>query len=467
LSSEALNIGPSPATPGEPRWALTTLYALAMTALVGWAAWPGMMTYDTFYAIQESRTGITTMLWPPMHAYLFWLGDRLGVGPGGVLVLQVFLLFFGAALSLNLLVRRFWWALAGLAAFTLSFVYIPELMGTVIVQWRDVTTTSFAVAGVAFWLLAARQGSTLALVLAAVSIGLSLSLRYNAVALFMLILPLMAWSPFLGGLLTSRTRGTAVMTLVFACGLALASLHVRLPDLKSMPSPHNFAGTQQFDLFGISACADTNYLPPSFTGGWPITPKQIREVYDPRHLNYAFRPNPGAPAIKQYDAAEDAPRVWPAVVAHEIPCYLAHRTAVMVEQMGLARDDVFQPGYFAVGENPYGLKAAHPMLMHRTYAYVSVREKELWRRPALVFLLAPIALALVWRRSRTRLVFAALLAGAYGYVGLLFVAAPAADFRYIFPPTVFCCLLLSAGGAVFVESLGLRRAREAATAPPP
>ena len=456
MNSEVVHRRASPATPGEPRWALSALYALAVTAFVGWAAWPGMMPYDPLYAIEEARSGIHTMIWPPMHAYLFWLSYRLGVGPGGIFLLQEFLLFFGAALSLNLLVKRLAWAIAGLTAFTATFVYVPELMGTVITQWRDVTTTSFAMAGVAAWLLAARKGSAAALAIAAASIGLSLSLRYNAFALFVLILPLMIWSPFLGALSTTRMRGTIFLALIFACGLAWASTQLRLPDFNRLPSPPNVALTQEFDLIGISACADKNYLPPVLTDGRSITPRQIRQIYDPRHSNRALRDVEGAPTIRDVGRVAlhaYVSEVWLAVLPREFRCYLAHRSAVMVEQLGLARDDVFIPGYFAVDQNAYGLKAAHPDLMQGVSDYVTARDKPLWRRPAVVLGLAPLALLLIWRRSRTRAIFLALLAGAYAYIGVLFVAAPAADFRYIFPPTVLCCFILAAGGAVFMDSL--------------
>jgi hypothetical protein len=455
LSSEALHLGPPAATPGEARWGVSTLYALLLTAVICWAAWPGMMSYDSLFAIQEARTGITTMLWPPMHAYLFWLADRTGVGPGAVLVLQVFLLFFGAALSVNLLVKARGWAIAALAAFTLSFVYVPELFGTVIVQWRDVTTTSFAMAGLAAWLVAARYGSTLALVLSAIAIGLSLSLRYNAAALFVLIVPLMLWRPFLGRALNARSRGALILTLALSCGLAWASTHVRLPDLKTLPAPQNFAATQEFDLIGISACADKNYLPPALTSGWPITPRQIRQVYDPRHLNRAFRENPGAPTIRALDLTGDAPKAWSVAVPREFGCYLAHRTAVMMEQLGMAKEGVFLPGYFTVDPNDFGFKAAHRGLIQRAFEYNTVREKELWRRPFLVLLAAPLALLAVWRRTPSRVLLLALLAGAFAYVALLFVAGPAADFRYIFPSVVLCSFILSVAGAVLMESLGV------------
>jgi len=458
LRSDTSNL--TPATPGAPRWGLCVAYALAATLAVCWPAWPGMMSFDSLYAYEQSRTGIETTLWPPMHAYLFWLSRRVGAGVGGLFAFQTFLLFFGAAVSLNLLVRRTFWALAGLAAFALAFVVAPELYGTALAHWRDVTTTSFAMAGLAAWLLAARYRAWPALALAAASFGVAAALRYNAVLLVVLIAPLMVWAPFLRTEAPARTRALAASLLVACFGLAWASTHWRLPDFRAMPDPHSFAGTQEFDLLGISACADKVYLPPLMTAGWPITPRQIRMAYDPRHLQLAFRPQPGAPQILETDAQGQVEHVWPHAVKREFGCYLAHRTAVFVQQMGLAKHDRFIPGYSRIDPNPYGLTLAHPRAAAAVSYYVSTRAPQLWRRPFPLYLLAPIVVAaLWWRRSPARRLFLALLGGAFAYPALLFFAAPAADARYIFPSSILCAFILAAGVAALMDSsAGIRSA---------
>lgn len=439
-------------TPGAPRWALSAAYALAATLAVCWPVWPGLMSYDSLFAYQESRTGIETSLWPPMHAYLFWLSDRLGGGPGGLLAFQTFLLFFGAAVSLNLLVRRARWAAAGLAAFAIAFVAVPSLWGCSLVHWRDVGTASFAMGGLAAWLLAARYRAWPALVLAAASFGVAAALRYNAVFLIVLAAPLIIWAPFLRPQAAARTRTATAALLALALGLAWASTQWRLPDLRPLPDANNFAGTQEFDLIGISACADKVYLPPRVTAGWPITPRQIRTAYDPRHLQLAFVPRPGAPAIIETDALGQVERVWPKAVREEFGCYLAHRTAVFVEQMGLARRDVFMPSYGAIEPNAWGLALARPQAAAKVHAYITSRSPELWRRPFLLFLAAPVVVALLWlRKSPARLLFLALLGGAFAYPAVLFVAAPAADGRYIYPPLVVCAFILAAGVAVLMD----------------
>ena len=449
----------SSVTPGAPRWGLSAAYALAAALAVAWPVWPGLMSYDSLFAYQESRTGIETALWPPMHAYLFWLSDRLGGGPGGLLAFQAFLLFFGAAVSLNLLVRRRIWAVAGLAAFTVGFVAVPQLWGCSLVHWRDVVTASFAMGGLAAWLVAARYRAWPGLALAAASFGVAAALRYNAVFLIILVAPLMIWTPFLRPQEAARPRAATAALLALALGLAWASTQWRLPDLQPLPHPNNFAGTQEFDLIGISACADKVYLPPRVTDGWPITPRQIRMHYDPRHLQIAYEPRAGAPNIIETGAFGQVALVWPQAVREEFGCYLAHRTAVFVEQMGLARRDVFMPTYGAIDANPYGLALARPQAAAKVHAYITTRAPELWRRPFLLFLLAPVVVALLWwRKSPARLLFLALLGGAFAYPAVLFVAAPAADGRYIYPPLVVLAFSLSAGVAMLIESKTLRSA---------
>jgi hypothetical protein len=342
-------------------------------------------------------------------------------------------------------------------AFALGFVLVPELWGASMVHWRDVTTTSFALAGVAAWLAAARRRSRALLALAVAAFSMSAALRYNAILLIALAIPLMVWRPFLEPKPPAGLRPQLALALAVGLALAWASTQWRLPDLKQPERADNFAGAQEFDLLGISACADKTYLPPAMTAGWPIAPKQIRMAYDPRHLQIAFRTAPGAPRIVETTAGGEVRKIWSIAVRREPRCYLAHRAAVFVQQMGLAKDGVFYVTDLEIAPNDYGLTPAHPRLLQAFAEYIKVRQKEIWRRPFWLYLLAPIAVAAVWRRNGARLLFLALLGGAFAYPALLFVASPAADARYIFPSSAVCALLIAAAGAIFMD----RRARRA------
>jgi hypothetical protein len=422
-----------------PGWLVSLAYAAVVTFVATWPVWPGYMSYDSLFAYQESLTGIENATWPPLHAYLFALVRGVGADVWGMLVLQTFTLFFGAALIVHMAVRSRALALFLCVAFALAFIYFPTLLGTLFVHWRDVPTVSFALIGVAFWLVGARQRRWLWLAPAATAFGLSAALRYNAFPLIAFVLILMIWKPFLGRAPQGAARVAAVLTLVVSLGLGWASTQWRLPDLRRLPAPPNFAGTQLFDLVGVSACADHSYLPLAVTHDKPMSAYQIRKAYDPRHLLITLRPTPGQPQIQETDANGAVQEAWSRVLMREPGCYLAHRMVVFVELMGLAEDEVFYPTHGVIDRNPHGIALARPRAAAAVNAYVNRNAAELWRRPALLYLgVTLLAAAAALRDRRWTLPLAALWAGCMAYPGLLFLITPAADARYTFPSSVLC-----------------------------
>jgi hypothetical protein len=213
-----------------------------------------------------------------------------------------------------------------------------------------------------------------------------------------------------------------------------------------METARNFAGIQLFDLLGISACSDRSYLPLGVTDGWPITPAQIRQAYDPRHLNRAFEPKAGQPAILPTDAGGRVQARWREVVPKEFGCYLAHRTAVFVEQMGLAKGGVFYPVHAGIDGNDFGLAVAHPGASQWLAQRIGEWSGSLWRRPAWLYVIAGlVTLLLVVRRDPQTWLVLALFGGAVANCALLYLIGPAADARYIFPSNVVCAVLIAAG----------------------
>ena len=93
----------------------------------------------------------------------------------------------------------------------------------------------------------------------------------------------------------------------------------------------------------------------------------------------------------------------------------------------------------------------------RVRDHVKVAAFELPRRPFWLYGLAVVlglAAALLVRRHA--LLLLALLAGAFGYPALLFLAGPAADARYIFPSNVLCLTIALAGLGLILGRLGGR-----------
>lgn len=458
----AVSDAESGATLGRPRWASALTFAVLASTAVCWPDWPGQMSYDSLHAYEASIIGIKNMVWPPMHAYLFWLSRQMPWGPGVLFAAQTFAIFLGAAVSASLLVRRRAAYLASLVGFAGLFVLVPPMLGVIQVQWRDVTTASFTALGLAFWLMGARGRSTTLLVVSALALGGAVSLRYNAFPLFALWIPLMIWRPFLGEAAGARVRAITIAALVASLGLAWASTQWRLPDFKHMPPPNTLSRIRLFDLLGVSACEGTSYVPLIVTQGEePLTGEQVRKLYDPRHLQLAFGPHPGVPqfGLLQKQTAQGAQAIdaaWRATIPTHLRCYFEHRSAVFAQQMGMTRGVVFYPTHGSIDANPWGIRFAHPAAAEALREWVSDGSLAWWRRPALLYLGAGlIAMALALQRDPRALLALALLGGACANAALLYLIGPAADARYIFPGNVLCALVIAVGLAILADRPGL------------
>ena len=441
---------------GEAHWLSSAVLGALATFVVCFPAWPGHFGYDPLYAYRTSITGIENMVWPPVHAYMFWLSRHLGLGAGGLFAAQVFILFFSAALSLGLLLRRRALAIGAAVGFFGLFILVPPLFGVAMSQWRDVPTGSFAMLAVCLWLCASAQRDLRFVVGAAIALGISVSLRYNAFPLFALIAPLIVAQPFLGCAVSWRERGAAALALVLCLGLAVASVQWRLPDLKRVDAANTKFTIQLFDLLGVSACSNESFVPRQLTGGVTLSGAQVRELYDPRHAQLAYGPHAGVPelnlTVPQTERIID--QAWRKAIPTHLGCYFAHRNIVFVEQLGMEKHHLFYPVHGAIDPNEFGLKLAHPRLSAALTAYVVEASRQLWRRPFWLYAFAAAAtLTLLARRDPRWVLCLAVLAGAYGNVALLYLIGPAADARYIFPSNVLCAFIIALAGGIVMERI--------------
>jgi hypothetical protein len=435
---------PSDAFSSTP-WLAAAVFSAVLAVAFAWPSWPGYMSYDSLFAYEQARYGVGTSLWPPLHTYMFVLSRAVGADTWGVLIAQTFTLLFGAALVLHSLVARRALAWTLWALFAGGLVFFPTLLGAMMAHWRDVPTGSFAVLGFGLWLQAARIKSWPLLVLAVLSFGLSVGLRYNAFVLAAPALLLMVWRPFLAAAAPMAARAATLALVIASLGLAWASTQWRLPDLVRLPDAHNAAGTQLFDVIGISACSGVNYLPRAVTSNQPMTVAQIRRAYDPRHLLATLAPHPGQPKLVETDAGGKVGPLWTRLIAAEPGCYVAHRSAVFAEQMGMLKAEVFYPVHGGIDANAFGLELAHPDLAAKVGGYVADSAPEFPRRPFWLYVGAVVlGLAAAARARQHAILLLAIVAGVLAYPALLFIAGPAADARYIFPSNAVALLLCMA-----------------------
>lgn len=426
----------------KPPWLALVIFAGVLTPLACYPSWPGYMSYDALLAYEQAVQGVQTALWPPLHSYMFQVSRMVGAESWGLFLAQTFVLILGAALILHVLTPRRALAWTLCLFFAGGLVFFPTLLGTLLAQWRDVPTAGFALLGVGLWLAAAQARSLPLLALGIISLSLSVGLRYNAFVLVGPALALMVWRPFLERGPAGPARAVTLVLLIAGLGAVWASSQWRLPDGVPLPNAQNFAATQQFDLVGISACAGYNYLPRAVTNGKPITVAQIRKAYDPRHLLLTLAAKPDVPLMVETSANGQIQASWLQVISREPGCYVAHRAAVAVEQMGMAKAEVFYPTHGNIDPNRFGLALRRPELSKIVVGYIERHADETVRRPWVLYALAVALglLAAMVARAHAWLILA-LLAGAFGYPALLFLAGPAADARYIFPSSVVCLVI--------------------------
>src|SRR5271165_5621035 len=230
----------------KPRPLFSAALALLISCIACWPTWPGYMSYDSLFAYRESIYGIETAVWPPIQAYLFFLSRITTGGPGGLFFTETFILFFGAALVFSFFIRSaILWAISVLIFFGL-FVYFPTMVGTLVVLWKDVTTTTIAMLGLTLWLAAVRRTSLAWLFASIAALSLGVAVRYNAFPLLVFLMALMVLTPF-GASRKPWARAYAAGATVLGLALAIASITWRLPDFHRLPSGTGFAGVQEFD----------------------------------------------------------------------------------------------------------------------------------------------------------------------------------------------------------------------------
>jgi hypothetical protein len=460
-----------------PRWLVCAGLAAVPTAVLCAIVWPGLMSFDSLLAWQQAGGGITTGHWPPMHAYAMALAQWLHVGLGGLLVFQVFGLFFGAFLVLDATEPRAGRAVLAIAIFLLGFALVPPLTGTLIVHWRDALTATFACLGLAAWVAGSARDRLWPSLVALLLFALIAALRLNGLALAAPLMIGVVVKPSLRGPASRPRRAALAAAGAVALAAAIASLHWRLPDFKVLENHGSATATQEFDLVGISACAGAPYLPAAASGGRALTAADLAAVYDPREFLNTIAPSPGKPRIYWIDADPTTPEFadagaprdaaaqvaagWRRAILAEPVCYLTHRLRVFSELIGLIPRGIYYPTNAGIDENPYGLRLAHPAAAARLSETIETESRFLGR-PAWLYLIGAALLVAALRRDlRLGWLLGPLAAAVTLYLASLFIGAPGAGARYAFPANALCLLGLTLAGAALARSIVTRPRRAA------
>lgn len=419
----------------------------ALSARIAWSVWPGLMSYDSLLALTEARQGISTAVWPPMHAYLLRFSAQFPFAPGSLIFLQGFLLGgAGVALAFRLFSSTSRAVIASLVYLS-ALAASPSVAGALAVHWRDPLTAAAFVLAVAAWVSAPGRPTWTGLILGALAATVCLALRYNAFPIIAPLTALMIYRVWRFGPVGTG-RWLAIILLVVPYPLAIASVTWRLPDFQRMPAASNLATTRLFDLVGIGACSGVSYLPTAAGSSVMTPPEDLRRAYTPLHANRVvatleargFHPKPMDEKVMRDN--------WLRAVSGDPMCFLSHRRLVLLAQLGLLKGDPFYPVHDQIDPNELGFSLQRPEAAARYVAGVAGSAHAYWNRPAV--LLAAAALLMIlsfWGAPERRLIKLALATGAIGYTGVLFLVSPAADARYIVPALAAAALLAGISAA--------------------
>ena len=77
------------------RWVIATGAGALVALVFVYLAWPGYMSYDSVFALEQARAGIVSGTYPPLVSYLWWVLECFVPGQGGMLAFQVVMLMAG------------------------------------------------------------------------------------------------------------------------------------------------------------------------------------------------------------------------------------------------------------------------------------------------------------------------------------------------------------------------------------
>jgi hypothetical protein len=393
---------------------------------------PGFMSSDPVLQLHEARTAVFSNAHPPAMAAEWRVLEVFVTGPILMLVLQG-ALFLGGLY--RILCHRLAPRPAAVAA--VCVLLFPPVLTPMAVIWKDSQMAAYLVAGIAA-LLSPRLGIRL--------IGLALvaaacAFRYNAAAAALPIVGLLfVWRPGQRWWIRTSIAALAFVAVVAAAFKVNALLTVETrflspaytdivgvlyyedhrsdEDLREL-----LRGTPLLHTTDIHARARALYSPRT---SWQVTRGEDRLFEDPKSPEQAAALN----------------RAWKELVLGDPEAYLAHRTAVFAELLGLSDAPLWGPVFIGFAESAeQATWIQHEAVPSRLQSYAAralgyLASETMLFRP---YLYAAIAILLLALCCRDRLTLALLLSG-LAYEAGYFPIGSTPDTRYSHWMTLCTCV---------------------------
>lgn len=253
LLPAGLGSAPTPMRGAWPAWIAPLAAALFAAGCVALTFWPGYMSWDSAYQWWQARNDQFESTHPPLLA-MIWQGTAWVLpGPGGLLLLQLGLLWGALAMfTANLPVSALWRVLL-----VLVIGLWPPLLGLQVHLWKDLwTLIGFAVA-VAALARDVHQPWRAWRLLALLAIAFACAFRHNAVTGAIPLLLWIAWRE------VDAWKPWRIAALTFAMSvlvLLLAGLPAR--DARVRPVQQVWSVVTLWDAAAVSLAEDHLVFPP-------------------------------------------------------------------------------------------------------------------------------------------------------------------------------------------------------------
>ncbi len=437
---------------------LVLLTAAAGTALTAAFFYPGYLNGDSTWQYRQALSGEYADLHPVIMAWVWSYLDRVIEGSGSLFLFNTTLFWIGLAMVARTFASRT--SIFLVATFLIGI--FPPVFSMLSQTHKDVGMVMGLVLGYGLLMWGDRSRRLWPLLLALVPLWYSVAVRHNGASA---VVPLAAWMLFLlgrdhislrlGRHLTSPLVALVLGTLVGIAMLGTATLASRaILGEKGVHYPY-----QQFlavhDLLGISIRSGHIYIPRGIYFEEPLTMGEIRRIYDPQTVFYAFW-GPRAPRLlpietERPSVVDALMRAWASAIRTEPRNYLKTRAALFRAQLGIGKTAPFRKLEFTVWrevggrevyiwdyKGPNVFKMPHNRWLIDFYTAaggLTLGESGILFRPWPYFLLSLASVLVAWRTRSAHLFHIALLgASSIAYVLPHMLIGFSAELRYMWWP---------------------------------
>lgn len=427
--------------------------ALFFSACILYLCYPGFMSYDSIQMLDEARSSVNGGIFPTTPVYILRMFDVTGHGPVVMLQMQNFTLL----LSVALILRGLGYDVIGVAVSMLMLLFIPTVIGCMLVLWKDVTLTALMMTSLALIFLAsleyAQNGNknfwikwlSLAILIVATLV------KFNAITSTIVLV--VYW---VGVFLKDKSTRIKMIHVssIFVC-MVLANKVVNgygFPYFHKL-APNNLVyGIMVNDLVGISKWSGVSLVPFDVSGS-SSAPKSsisdIERIYTSLGSAVMHDNNMrSGGVVKLYPTKytrSDIVKAWGAAIIQYPGSYIRYRWDLFSEIIGATSRATYEPTHFnKIDENKFGIKFQERVATTMALNYIEYASNSFFGKPWFIFLLSSIAFLIlnnvqyIERECR--------LLSNYAYVSAFFNIIPyslvtlSGEVRYSFVALVLCSI---------------------------